>query len=140
MMEVTRRRLARGEIDHELLWLSVSIASLGIAAVWFAAGLPWPRCLLHELTSVPCVTCGMTRCAIAFLHADFATAMQWNPLIFVMLCALSIFDVYAFTVVVTGAPRLRIRVSRIGAKYVRGAVAGALVLNWIYLLVHWQKF
>jgi predicted peroxiredoxin len=82
----------------------------------------------------------MTRCAIAFFQGNFASAMQWNPLIFVTFCGFSIFDGYALAVVVTRAPRFRIRVSNAGAKYVRGVVAGALVLNWIYLLVHWQRF
>ncbi len=45
-MQIVARRLARGEIDYELLWLSASLASLGIAVAWFVVGLPWPRCVV----------------------------------------------------------------------------------------------
>ncbi len=33
-MQLTRRYLAPNEPDHELIWLSVSLGSLGLAAVW----------------------------------------------------------------------------------------------------------
>ena len=72
----------RGEIDHELIWLSVSLVSLTIAALWLAIGLPWPRCVFHELTGLPCVTCGMTRCGIQFFHGHFLAALKWDPLVF----------------------------------------------------------
>jgi hypothetical protein len=118
----------------------MSLGSLAFAGAWFRAGLPWPQCLFHQLTGLPCVMCGMTRCAIAFFHAHFAAAIRWNPLVFVLLCGLSIFDLYAFAVLVARSPRLRIRVSASGGRYVRGAVVGAFALNWIYLLVHWRNF
>ena len=140
-MRLLVRRLSPGEIDHELIWLSVSLASLGLAAVWLTIGLPWPRCMFHEITSLPCVTCGMTRCGILFFHAHFLTALKWNPLVFAALCGLTAFDLYAFATLATRGPRLRISFDTQTARtFVRGAVISALVLNWIYLLVHWRNF
>src|SRR3981081_3786522 len=107
-MQIARRPLAPGETDHEFIWLSVSLGGLALAATWLALRLPWPICLFHALTGHPCATCGATRSAIAFFNAQFFTAWKWNPLAFVVYCALSIFDVYAFVVLVTRAPRLRI--------------------------------
>jgi hypothetical protein len=140
-MRLRVRRLSPGEIDHELIWLSVSLASLGLAATWLTIGLPWPRCIFHEITSLPCVTCGMTRCGIQFFHAHFLTALKWNPLVFAALCGLTAFDLYAFATLATRGPRLRISFDTQTARtFVRGAVISALVLNWIYLLVHWRNF
>ena len=140
-MRLQVRRLSPGEIDHELIWLSVSLASLGLAATWLTIGLPWPRCMFHEITSLPCVTCGMTRCGIQFFHAHFLTALKWNPLVFAALCGLTAFDLYAFATLATRGPRLRISFDTQTARtFVRGAVISALVLNWIYLLVHWRNF
>jgi hypothetical protein len=133
--------LAPGEIDHELIWLSVSLVSLGLAAAWLTAGLPWPRCAFHEITGLPCITCGMTRCAIQFFHAHFLAALKWNPLIFTALCGLTAFDLYAFATLATGGPRLRISLCTQTAKtFARIAVIAVLVLNWIYLLMHWRNF
>jgi hypothetical protein len=139
-MQVLRRPLAPGETDHELIWLSISVASIGLAATWFAVGLPWPRCLFHDLTGRPCVTCGMTRSAIQFFHGHLLAAFQWNPLVFAALCGLSIFNAYAFVVLVTRAPRLRIALwTRAEKKYARIIVITALTLNWAYLLLHWRQ-
>ncbi|HET9367528.1 MAG TPA: DUF2752 domain-containing protein [Candidatus Udaeobacter sp.] len=140
-MRLRVRRLSPGEIDHELIWLSVSLASLGLAATWLTIGLPWPRCMFHQITSLPCVTCGMTRCGIQFFHAHFLTALKWNPLVFAALCGMTAFDLYAFATLATRGPRLRISFDTQTARtFVRGAVISALVLNWIYLLVHWRNF
>jgi hypothetical protein len=139
-MQVLRRPLAPGETDHELIWLSISVASIGLAATWFAVGLPWPRCLFHDITGRPCVTCGMTRSAIQFFHGHLLAAFQWNPLVFAALCGLSIFNAYAFVVLVTRAPRLRIALwTRAEKKNTRIIVIAALALNWVYLLLHWRQ-
>ncbi|MBX6326511.1 MAG: DUF2752 domain-containing protein, partial [Chthoniobacterales bacterium] len=104
-MQLRRRQLGPGEPDYELIWFVVSVGSLAFAAVWLALGLPWPRCVFHELTGLPCATCGMTRCAIQFFHGHFLAALRWNPLMFAFLCGLAAFDLYALAVLVTGAPR-----------------------------------
>lgn len=134
-MQLERRRLRPGELDHELIWLSVSLGSLALAALWFALRLPWPRCVFLAVTDHPCVTCGMTRAAIRFFHGDFIGALRWNPLTFVGLCGLSIFDAYAFAVLVTRAPRLRlIQFSSTEKAFLRTLVIVLLLANWFYLL------
>jgi hypothetical protein len=140
-MQLRVRRLGPGEIDYELIWLSFSLVSLFLAAAWLAIGLPWPRCMVHELTGLPCVTCGMTRSAIQFFHGHFLTALKWNPLVFTVLCGVMAFNLYASATLATRAPRLRIHICTQKAKtFVRVAVISALALNWIYLLLHWRDF
>lgn len=140
-MQWSRRPLAPEATDHELLWLSVSLGSLLVASAWFSLGLPWPRCAFHDLTGLPCMTCGMTRAAIQFFHGHFLAAMQWNPLVFAALCGLSIFNAYALIVLVTRAPRLRVAFhSRTERKYLRLSVIAVLVLNWAYLLANWRTY
>ncbi len=140
-MQVLRQPLAPGETDHDLIWLSVSVASLGLAATWLALGLPWPRCLFHDLTGRPCLTCGMTRSAIQFFHGHFLAALKWNPLVFAVLCGVTAFDLYAFFALVTHAPRLRIIFwTASEKKFARIIVITALALNWVYLLLHWRQF
>jgi len=136
-----RRRLEPHEIDHELIWLTVSLGSLGLSAFWLGFGLPWPNCAFHQLTGLPCITCGMTRCAIQFFHGNFLAALQWNPLVFTTLCGVSAFDLYAFATLTTRSPRLRISFATQRARtFVRVSVIFALLLNWMYLLSHWRDF
>lgn len=133
-MRIVRRPLAPRELDHELIWLAVSLGGLLFAAVWFALGLPWPHCLFLVMTGHPCMTCGATRSAIAFFHLDFMSAAKWNPLVFAILSGLSIFDVYAFVVLILRAPRLRLQVAANERKIIRLVALTLLLSNWIYLL------
>ena len=80
------------------------------------------------------MTCGATRSAIAFFHFDFAGALKWNPLVFAILCGFSIFDVYAFVVLIMRAPRFRIQFAATEKKFIRLATLALLVSNWLYLL------
>ncbi|HKS03889.1 MAG TPA: DUF2752 domain-containing protein [Chthoniobacterales bacterium] len=140
-MRFSVRRLAPGELDHELIWLSASVLSLGFAAAWLTIGLPWPRCTFHDLTSLPCVTCGMTRCGIQFFQGHFLAALQWNPFVFVVLCSVIAFDMYALATLIGRTPRLRIHLSTQRSKiFLRLSIVSVLALNWIYLLLHWRKF
>ena len=132
-MRVYWRRLRPGELDHELLWLAVSVTSAGLGAAWLAMQLPWPSCNFRALFGIPCFTCGATRSAIASLRGDLLQAWTWNPLATVTMLGIGLFDVYAFAVLVLRAPRLRLDLSR--AKWLlAGLVVAAAGLNWAYLL------
>ena len=134
-MRIVRRPLAPGENDYELIWLCVTLVSLAAAAGWLTVGLPWPHCAFLALTGHPCVTCGATRCAIALFHANFFGAWKWNPFVFVLLFGISIFDIYAFVVIVTRGRRLRLTNFSAGEKnLVRIIAIVVLLANWIYLL------
>ena len=135
-MRIVRRPLAPGETNHELLWLSVSSGGLALASSWFALKLPWPICLFHALTGRPCLTCGATRSAVAFFHAHFLTAFQWNPLAFVFCSSLSIFNLYALAVIITRAPRVRItQLTASERKFIRNSIIALFAFNWVYLLM-----
>lgn len=135
-MQIARRPLAPGETDHEFLWLTVSLGGLVVAATWLALHFPWPICLFHAITGHPCATCGATRSAIAFFHGQFFTALKWNPLAFFFYCGLSIFDAYAFAVLVLRKPRFRLAsLSTAEKKLSRYAFFAVFVLNWAYVLI-----
>jgi Protein of unknown function (DUF2752) len=139
-MRITARHLVPGEIDHELIWLSATAVSLGLAVSWFSLGLPWPHCVFHDLTGLPCVTCGMTRSAIQFLQGHFFAALKWNPLVFALLWGVVAFDLYALVTLAMRGPRLRIVFRQAERKYARGVIVAVLALNWFYLLSHWRDF
>jgi hypothetical protein len=140
-MRVVWRRMPGGEFDHELVWLAVSLATLAGGAAWMWIGLGWPQCPFLAMTGLPCLTCGATRATIAFLHGDFLLAFSWNPLAFLALCGVAVFDVYAAVVLLSRGPRFRIvDWSRTEKNVLRIAVVCALLVNWIHLLAHRGRF
>ena len=133
-MRLYWRRLRPGELDHELVWLLVTVTAAALGAAWFALGLPWPRCNFRALFGIPCVTCGSTRSAVALLHGDVAGAWSWNPLATLAMSAIALFDVYALVVLLRRGARLRISFAK--AKWpLLIAVGAAGLLNWAYLLL-----
>jgi hypothetical protein len=140
-MRVVWRRLPAAGFDHELVWLAVSVAALAGGAAWLALGFTWPRCPFLALTGFPCLTCGATRATIALLHGDFPLALSWNPLAFLALCGVALFDLYALVVLGSRWPRLRIvdwtKTEKTAARI---AVIALIAVNWIYLLAHRGRF
>ena len=134
-MQACRRSLAPRELNHELLWLAVSLGGAALLAVWFALRWPTPQCFFRALTGLPCLTCGATRAAHQFLHGHFAASFFFNPLAFLLFFAVLIFDLYAAVVLVTRAPRIRFQnFSPVEKRLVRSVVLGLLAANWLYLL------
>jgi hypothetical protein len=135
-MQYCRRRLGPQEIDHELLWLLISLSAFLGLSLWLSAGLETPRCAFRALTGLPCLTCGATRSAWQFLHGHFHSSLRFNPLAFLAYCGIAIFDLYATAVLITHTPRLRLtNFTRIEKRAVRILVVAILFGNWLYLLI-----
>lgn len=140
-MRLLWRHRSVGELDHELIWFAVSATAMIGFGFWFVLGLPWPKCMFHAVTGLPCFMCGTTRAAIAFVHGDFLTSLHWNPLAFVVLSGLVIFDLYALFILVSRKARLRMVEWSPNEKLVgRIAIVAVLTLNWFYLLAHRSQF
>ncbi len=135
-MQYCRRRLTPHEIDHEVLWLLISLSAFLGLLLWLSAGLATPRCAFRALTGLPCLTCGATRSAWQFLHGHFLTSLRFNPLAFLGYCGIAIFDLYAMAVLITRTPRLRLsNFTRIEKLAARILVVALLFGNWLYLVV-----
>jgi hypothetical protein len=140
-MRLAWGRSSPEDFNHELVWLAISLAALAGGAFWLSLGLPMLRCPFLAVTGHPCLTCGATRCAVALFHGNLFGAWSWNPLAFVALVGVAVFDVYAAVVLVTRSRRLRvIDWSRGEKNAVRVAVVVLIAANWAYLLAHSGRY
>ena len=140
-MRVVWRRMPAAGFDHELVWLALSLAVLAGGFVWTWLGLALPQCPFLAMTGWPCMTCGATRATMAFLQGNFLHAVSWNPLAALALCGVVAFDLYAAVVLLSRGPRLRVVAwtkAQAAAAWI--GVTGMILLNWIYLLAHRDRF
>ncbi len=139
-MRVTLRRPAKREFDGELAALAVLGTSGLLATLWLAAGLPTPACVFHAVTSLPCLTCGGTRCVRSLLAGHLLTALEWNPLVFAGALAGGLFAVYAALVTSLRLPRVRFSaITPSEATFLRLALAFVAAANWIYLIFRFSR-
>ena len=140
-MQLVWRRISPAEFNHELIWLVVSVATAVGGAIWLGLGFFTPRCPFLAVTGYPCLTCGATRCAIAFFHGNFLVAWLWNPLALIALCGIALFDIYAAVVLIARTPRLRaVGLTSAQKNATRIAIVGVIAVNWIYLLAHHTRY
>lgn len=124
------------QIDHELIWSVVLLASGVMGAVWLKFQLPVPLCPLRTLTGIPCLTCGGTRAARHLLHGEFGAAFLQSPLVTGVILLGGLFILYAAGVLLFRMPRLRIvSVSDREAWVLRAAALSLLLAGWLYLIV-----
>ncbi len=64
----------------------------GVLLLLAAVGLLF-GCPVKRITGLPCPGCGMTRACLSLLRLDFAAAVRWHPLCFIipLLAAMFIF-------------------------------------------------
>jgi hypothetical protein len=129
------RPLGPGETDHERVWLLVGLGAAATAALaLYGLGLPPVVCPLRAATGMPCPTCGGTRAVAALLAGHPAAALAWNPLLTGAAGAWAVFAIYAAWVILTGRPRLRVRLAARDLVAARIAAAGITLAGWAYLV------
>lgn len=115
------------------------MAALGLAGCWVAARwidrstVTLPQCLFKEFTAIPCPTCGTTRSLIAFSKLDLVAALQFNPLLFLLILAVLGWLVSRLHSRIRGVAPSRARSERRPGVWIVAGIA-FLVLNWVYLI------
>ena len=60
---------------------AIALVLLVAIALMYISGI---GCPVRYMTGIPCPGCGMTRAAVALLSLDFAQALHYHPMIFVL--------------------------------------------------------
>jgi hypothetical protein len=135
MVDMHWRHLRSDELDHELIWFSVSVAAALIAWIWLRSGIPTPICLFHEFTGVACPGCGATRCVRDLMKGSWTSAFLMNPMVFTTAFLFVIYDLYAATVLALRLPRLRFDpIPSWLSATARFGIPALILLNWGWLV------
>jgi Protein of unknown function (DUF2752) len=129
------RPLRAGELDHELLWLCVSLLFGLLGLSWLHFALPTPQCLLHSLSGWPCPGCGSTRSVRLLLAHQWTAAFLKNPLATLSFLGVLGFDLYAGATLLFRTRRLRFdSVPARTAHCLRASICLLIGGNWLWLV------
>jgi hypothetical protein len=130
------RRLAPGELDHELLWSAVGLAAVCLLAVVALTPLAFPLvCPLSALSGVPCPTCGSTRALFALGEGRWLAALRFNPLTTVAVTLGIPWLAHGVVASLLRLPRLRLRPDPADRRRLRLLAWLAIAFAWVFLIV-----
>ena len=133
MFRLIRRPAYPGELNHELVWPLAFIGGAVFAWGWFLTGLKLPECVFHELTGLPCLGCGGTRCARHLVHLDFSQAFLFHPGFFLVVVAAALWTIYAAAFWLRrDTLRLRLAIDEPQARRLRIIFMALLVVHWAW--------
>ncbi len=115
-----------------LFWGAVALALLVLAPAAPVVVRGLPPCFFHQVTGLPCVTCGGTHAALALLSGDLPGALHENPLVAAALVLLVVGGLVAGLLAIAG--RGVKEPARIPG-WARAVTVLVLAANWLWLIV-----
>lgn len=136
-MRLYRAHRPPGSLNHELLWGAMGLALLGgagFALLIVDSGL-LPACHFHQLTGIPCISCGSTRALVALGELDLATALRLNTLSTAFWFGCVLYIPYALWVTLLNRKRIFVECSPRDLLFIRIAVPLVGIAQWIWLII-----
>jgi len=92
-----------------------------------------PPCGLHQMTGLPCPTCGASRMAFLFLEGNFRESLLVQPFLFMVLVFFTLWIVSGFAAFLFGK-LMFVELSPFWQKYLWVPLVFLFLLNWVYLM------
>ena len=115
-----------------LLWGTVAVVLLILATRAEQLAQTLPECTFKALVGLPCLTCGVTRSALALADLDFGVALRINPLATVLVVAFVGGGLVAGSLALGGRPLREPRWDLLPVE--RLGLVAVVVANWAYLV------
>ncbi len=135
-MNFTVKKLLPLENNYELIFgvLVIPIAIIFYTAITFIPTRFIPTCRFHEITGLPCPTCGATRAAQLLSSGKIIEAWLMQPLLTTVAFLAIIYSIYSFVVVLGKLPRIRlVNITTQNRNLILLTIAIIILINWIYL-------
>ena len=134
-MEIKIVPRRKGELNLPLIYLIITLILAGTAYGLFRLhSVPVLLCPFKEMTGYPCPTCGSTRLVLSLFHLKIENAFFWNPGLFLLGIVAVIWFGHG---VISQFMKKKISISLTKREgfWLRAALIGAFLLNWLYLIV-----
>lgn len=115
--------------------LSIHVAWLFIVMFLFLfyRFMPPSRCLFHDITGFPCLSCGATRAAGAFLAGDLFNMIYFNPLLVLFCGGLIFYSLFKLSEFIFNF-NVKVHFDRKIAQAMRITSVCLIILNWVFLI------
>lgn len=133
MIRLVRRPAFPGELNHELVWPLAFLGGATAAFLWFQTGWHLPDCLFFDLTGLPCLGCGGTRCARHLSQGHLLEAFFFHPGFFLLVVAGALWTLHSSVFWLRrDTLRLRLAVDEAGERHLRWGLLGLAVAHWLW--------
>lgn len=93
-----------------------------------------PPCLFHEITGLPCLTCGATRSIVFLSSLDLTSSFLLNPLIPIFFVGILLFSIAHLAGYIFGR-KLIAELGPVEKRNLRIGVIVMIISNWTYLII-----
>jgi hypothetical protein len=119
----------RGPLSIHVVW---GILLIALVAGW--PYLPHPACPFHQITGLPCLTCGASRAANAFHDGRLGEMLCDNPLLISFCISLLLFSLLKLFEYILNI-KVVLKLSRKAALLGKILIGLAAAANWLFLIV-----
>jgi hypothetical protein len=139
-MKISLAEHNKNTVEYGLIYGSIIIFILGAVRV-LEVVLDIPKvlsnfpCTFKTLTHIPCLTCGMTRSAINFVHLNVIDAFKMNPVICLTILILLVWGIWSLIRLIIKAKHIKIDLTSTERRIVILSVITLIVINWLYLIL-----
>jgi len=116
------------------LSIHVVWALILVTALLASRFLQSSTCMFHELTGLPCLTCGSSRAVQALFAGDFLGMLYFNPLVILFCGVLFFFSLFKLLEFIFRF-EIRVNVNRKFSFAARMTAITLIAANWLFLVV-----
>lgn len=119
---------------EKIILLGVPLFFIAAYIYPFVSGDRMPLCAFHFVTDLSCPGCGVTRALAAFIHGDFQSSINYNPMGIVIALLLVVFWLQSAYLAVVGKS-LGLKLGPASTKIIALAFIVGLFVQWAFFLI-----
>jgi len=134
-MHLVYKKRTNGQIEFGIVY--GGIALLALCAARFLPVLAFlPSCPIHDLTGLPCPTCGSSRSIVYLAQGNILSSLMINPLAALCVIAAILYFLYSLVAFALGFSKINIQNTEREKNIIRICALSLILANWLYLGVH----
>ncbi len=133
-MKIFLEKKNKGYLELGIIFGALTLGGLTVLRLAGVYVTQLPGCTFHNITGIPCPSCGATRSAVLLAHGAFYDALKMNPLFFICYLSSLGWGLISLALCVP-KKKISITISYFEARFIRWGALIIILLNWTYLII-----